>query len=496
MTKLTTKSLTAGRVVCIGMAALVATFILVFNHTHTPYINAQEPQATPSPSAAPPLGDCFSGALRDDPLHCYVLEQAQRDGTIDIEAMYIADGAGGTRALHIYLTQTEPVGNAIGQAFKQKATAFMDQWPELAFLDHSAHKSCLSQSQQNTDAKCLLEINTPWSVGVLFPVSRAVEQILVHSGGAEARKSRGGWSSYRQVWPSAARSSAPRSSTIDVSEVDTTTIPKVECVSTLNSDFGEGCGRSNIFKWVGLTRTELAGWVSGRDSADNDIGYVQVKAPGRDEEKLRVAREDIGTMLPNLIDDVDSTGRLVVIPVEHSYDDYWRWTILLDRFTRTSGNTMGITSAQLSGNYLVGLRESDATLRGGISEAQIHEPEGYRTTIRLWTLNSRATLDNLPRLLTALGIPDDAVGVVVQQRYSSYTPALLLASDTTESAVMGIGHDASISEQLRVFDQREQETQWYIIGGSVLAIGILASASVIVWRIRRRRNSLGHTRLK
>ena len=42
----------------------------------------------------PPPGDCWNGALTEDPLHCYIFEEAQRAGEIDIAAVYVAPGDG------------------------------------------------------------------------------------------------------------------------------------------------------------------------------------------------------------------------------------------------------------------------------------------------------------------------------------------------------------------------------------------------------------------
>ena len=53
-------------------------------------------QSAPSAQAedgGPPLGDCFGGALSSEPLHCYLLEQAQKAGEINIDAIYeVANG--------------------------------------------------------------------------------------------------------------------------------------------------------------------------------------------------------------------------------------------------------------------------------------------------------------------------------------------------------------------------------------------------------------------
>ena len=70
--------------------------------TRTPTPASSQPVSDPEPpstttlavtttevvAAEPPLGDCFGGVLSEDPLHCYVLEQAQARGLMDILGVY------------------------------------------------------------------------------------------------------------------------------------------------------------------------------------------------------------------------------------------------------------------------------------------------------------------------------------------------------------------------------------------------------------------------
>ena len=482
------------RVVSIRTVALIAAFILVATHHQTPQTSAQEPE--------PPLGDCFSGVFNDDPLHCYVLEQTQSDGTITIDKMYLATGARDTRLLHIYLTQKEAVGDAIGQALKQKAARFMNQWPEMAYTDHDTHRYCISRNQ-TTDEDCLLNVNTLWTEGQMLPFSRSYTNILLHPGGAEARKSAPGWASYQQVWPSVARISGQPSSGIDVSNVDTANIPAVDCGSEINQEIGNACGMSWYFNFGEITtQTELTGWETVEDSSGGTTVYAQIKAPGRDAEKIRVATEELGNYYPDFIDDDRSNGHLVVIPVEYSFEDYWRWAILLNRFAVSSGNTVGIVQAEISGNYTSSFDESAVTLRAGVSQAATDKPENLRTTITLWTMDSRTTLNTLPGLLTALGIPNDAVGVVVHQRHQS--PEILYRADIKNPDKFYRNRERDLQEIREAVQAMEAAPLganppgydgpgiwllYVIFGVGIVALGV-PTAAAIVWFVRRRRKGL------
>ena len=66
--------------------------------------------------------DCWNGVLSDDPLHCYILEEAQREGQIDVVAMYLARDGG---ALYIFLSQTAPISDAVGDFLRAKAHEYL-----------------------------------------------------------------------------------------------------------------------------------------------------------------------------------------------------------------------------------------------------------------------------------------------------------------------------------------------------------------------------------
>ena len=106
--------------------------------------------SSPVAQAGDPPGDCWGGALSADPLHCYVLDQAHSAGVIDVEAMYEA-----SRVLHVYLTQTDPVGDRVGAFFKEQATEFVERWPDRVSYDHPSYDACAAYDG-TTHEDCLL----------------------------------------------------------------------------------------------------------------------------------------------------------------------------------------------------------------------------------------------------------------------------------------------------------------------------------------------------
>ena len=503
----------------IGIAAFAAALVLTAGHVHSSIVAAQEPRPTPSPAdpvAPPPLGDCFGGVFRDDPLHCYILEQSESDDTIDVDAIYLSHGNEETTQLHIFIRQTEPLSTELGQNFKRKATYFMDQWPDLVFTDHDHHEYCVSR-RSRSDKDCVLNVNTLWLESDMLPIARSFTDIQMHPGGAEARKSTPGWASYRQVWPAVAASSGSQPSGIDVSGVDTTAIPELDCASPIDKDQGETCSIMWFFDFGGFAmQTELAGWKHSHKMFGNSVSYVQVKAAEGDTEKVRIAREEIGAVYPNLTDDALDNGNLIVIPVRHSFEEYWRWANILSRFAASSGNTIGIVRVEISGNYITRFAESDVTLRAGISGAETNQPENLRTTIRVWTLDARATLDNMSSLLTALDIPDDAVGVIMHMRHEPPDIMYRAVDDDLEIASRGgpvmmgkiVPKPTSCRQKRRANrrspkqpedrasdtatladsqDNRYTKLLLYVAGGSGAVIIVALTAAVIAWRVRRRR---------
>ena len=104
-----------------------------------------------------------------------------------------------------------------------------------------------------------------------------------------------------------------------------------------------------------------------------------------------------------------------IFPVEWDYEDLWRWAIVLERFSRSAANTIGIIGAGVWWNqdYSAGTVVYPRVFLNGLSGVYRYQPADIRETIIVRTLGDQQVVaDALPVLLPLLGIPVDAVGVV------------------------------------------------------------------------------------
>ena len=368
-----TRNLTRLREYVLTTAFAIVALVVVLMIQSAPTANAQD--------VRPPLGDCFGGALSEDPLHCYVLEEAHQEGVIDVDAVYRAGGA-----LFIYLTQTDPVGDEVYDYILGKAK---------------------EGARRTGEYQCVLELNGcgdgvfETGRGFILPPPKVYENIRLKPGGADARRSEPGWASYRQLWPTAEGGSEDQVD-FDVSDVDTTNFPPFDCEKEATSHAAWGCTYSGL---------GIAGWHGGGDRS-----YVEVKIPpGQEVEVAAVAvREELYRRNRKLNED-----NVVIIPVKYDFEELWRWQLVLNRFAASSGNTIGIVQAG------VGLNKG--AYRGGVvypltsvPQARKDHSTGFldkatlRHTVRVYTLDLEKTVGALPQLLPQLNIPVDAVGLVAQ----------------------------------------------------------------------------------
>lgn len=369
-------------------------------------VSAQEPDSTETDT--PTHGessDCFGGALSSDPIHCEVFEWAHNEGVVDVDAVYRAG-----KALYIYLTQTEE-------------------------LDDAARKKMLAKSQEvaqrTGEYECVLAprlcgsgvLSAGRDGGYILPKSSVYQTIEVFPGGAEARRSSPGWQVFQQFWPEYAGGVGGATGTaddFDISEVDRTNF--LMLIGNCSSLVTEAPRLNNACRmWEKYPGLEIA---SKETDTWNDKVYVYVKADAEEEESKGAAAK---TALMNSQPDYYTEDRLVVVPVPHDFEELWRWSLVLDRFANSSGNTLGITRAMLGFNELGGLgkdREYVFPLEDAPDLTDyIREHEGFpdgsrwRLIIQVETLDFENTFAGLSRLLRQLEIPESAVGLIFEKKH-------------------------------------------------------------------------------
>ena len=100
------------RLTLAGLAGLLALVLLLVAHSQSPPANALE-------QVEPPPGDCWGGALSAEALHCYVLEEVQRAGHIEVDGRLRPSDwsnvvTGWTLALPPFLDLAEPSAHSPG----------------------------------------------------------------------------------------------------------------------------------------------------------------------------------------------------------------------------------------------------------------------------------------------------------------------------------------------------------------------------------------------
>ena len=434
------------------------------------------PEVEDATESVPPLGDCYGGVLSQDPLQCYALEQAERLLLIRVTALYVAPGGG---PLYVWLNQTGPASDEVYAFLKTKSYEFYDRWPDVVPpVDTPGPPSCLGSYQA-----CFLD-HIHWNKDFLLPTSSVHGHLVFHVGGEKARREYVGWASWRQLWPNPA-GARDVSSAFDVSDVDTTNFP--EC----NEDLG--C----------LYSEELAGFgVAGYHSFASPVGsptrvqaYIQIKDPPQDEADLEALRNNLKERLwacggrkgpCTFVEDGRTVymenpfpHELEIVPVKYSFEDLWRWAIVLDRFAHSAGNTVGVTQARVDINFL--LPEPDYIvypLAGLQSVGDGPERNAHlRETIRVDGLDPDLLVAALPTLLPQLGIPVDAVGIVGHdERYDG--PGIAHPLDGSSSGGAG-----GLDEPLGQGGSGDGLPVGAIAGAAgLVAVGALGA--VVAWRRR------------
>ena len=347
--------------------------------------------------------DCFGGALSSDPIHCEVLEWAHNSGLIDVDGVYRAG-----KALYIYLNRTDHLDEDTLEKMLGKSREVARRTGE--------HKCVLSRIVCGSGA-----LDSDRYDGYILPKSSMYQTIEVFPGGVEARRSSPGWKVFVSLWPSSAgaQGAAGTGSDFDISEVDRTNFPVLRgnCQEhTFRPTWiFEACDEWDYFADLGVANAHSDVW--------NDKEYYYVKAgAGEEETKVAAARATIADFDP----DYFTEDRLVVVPVPHDFGELWRWSLILDRFANSSGNTIGLTYVRLGFNTMGGLF-GDRKFVFPVADVpdltdEAHE-SGYagwsrwRLIIQVETLEFEKTVTELPRLLKQLEIPESAVGLIYEKKH-------------------------------------------------------------------------------
>ena len=227
--------------------------------TPTPASSDPEPSATTTPAvtttevvaAGPPLGDCFGGVLSEDPMH------AGARGLIDILGVYDADGP-----RFVSVSQPRVTADMVRFALEQ-SYALYDAWPRLVY---PVGYGCSETVEPWPD--CYLKAVGGWYGGGYLLLPRIIAHeapVMLVTGGEIGRRKTPSWASWRQLWPrtGAHEGTGTRANgggpAFDVSDVDVTNFPEVDCGSSVSSN---SCRWWKDFPEVGIAGAH-GGVVSG-----------------------------------------------------------------------------------------------------------------------------------------------------------------------------------------------------------------------------------------
>ena len=189
-------------------------------------------------------------------------------------------------------------------------------------------------------------------------------------------------------------------SQLDLSDVDLTNLPPVDCFRTVPNM--SDLERNACDWWERHPDLGIAGLAS-----DGGLKlYVQIKATTDQEAKVAAAKAAI---VAAYSDETEDT--VVVVPVNYDFADLWRYREIIARFQHSDANTTGIQYPA----YVTSYWPSTVAVYpvAGIQPITDGDLAQVRATIKISALKLDETLAALPQLLPQLGIPVDAIGVVL-----------------------------------------------------------------------------------
>ena len=378
---------------------------------------APSAEAQARSGGAPPPGDCWGGVLSGDPLHCYVFEEAQKAGLMKVDSMYLAPGLA---PLYVYLEQSELASAELMKFLHDKTFEYMAQPGKEPDSYGAADCDGLTGRSWYRCVDKALGYPT-WTVfssmaSLRFPPSLEYPAIALRVGGGEARRSVGGWASWKQLWPVPVGGGASGSTGFDVSDVDLTNVPGADCHT--------GTMALSCLAWVALAGAEPG--FAGMHAHDyGDTIYVQTTTPipkdpaGLEALKRRLAPAFEESILHWSRISRGESYKVEFIPVKYNFGQLWRWNVILDRFALSAGNTVGIDAGWVRTNAeFDDGRHPEYTWLNGVqpagSDGATHNWDRVRNILAVMTLDPAATIVAFPTLLPALGIPLDAVGLVIR----------------------------------------------------------------------------------
>ena len=367
-------------------------------------------------------GNCFAGALSKDPIHCQVLTSAHDEGVLDVEAMYE-----GASVLYIFVNNPVSEWGAIEDYIFKKAKQAVAQNP-VPYCYEDGSDWC------NGGTLELLFATGGPQHGTLLPGSEQYANLRMIPGGEEALTEQPGWASFKLLWPrrdapfdsiqGAARDDSSSSgSRFNLSDVDLMVDGEPDCDARVaGGGYHPGCRWANRHPALGIA----GDW--GNATSPSGTRFYEVKAePGREHERIEAVKAAFHRHRPDLEPGVN-WPKEVFIPVKYSYLELWRWAVLLDRFAQSRSNDIGIKRATVGHNTKVAFRDSHFLPAAGLALVEntdvLENLAKVRTTIQIWSFDPQKTIKALPQLLSPLGIPEDAVGVVVDGNEIPRGPAV------------------------------------------------------------------------
>ena len=354
------------------------------------------------------------------------MEAAQQAGHLTVAAIYAAPSSATVEVLYIYLAQTEPISEAAAAYMRTQAHEYLDQYwaavgydptPLVGEPGFGTRNTCV-RSELALVKDCLLDASwDEFSSSGSLPRANGYETILLRVGGAKARRTEPGWGSWRQVWPAAApvaqravaRQVAAAASGFDLSDVDVTTFPELDCNVAFPGESQDPAWAS-CHAWQRHPSEGVAGVYSHRHAPE--VRYFWIKNAPTDRAGLKALKDRLAP------DHRDYGTEIVIIPAPYDFGELWRWATILDRVALSAGNTMGIRWAGVRANRPA-YPEGTLWLETGPGPARDSrdgfsiDPLTLRLTILIQALDPERVAAALPAMLAQLGIPLDAAGAIV-----------------------------------------------------------------------------------